>query len=176
MRAIFPLRDVRPEDLPLVGGKAVSLARLMQNGFAVPEGLCVATTVYRAYVADAGLRERILMELNRKDERHLRWEEVWDSALRIRNMFLNRPLPARRRAAGRHAHPRRHHRAGVRASLRHRRAGCDIHDRNRGSGHRGWVSGDRDPGIASAVQSICASPSPKSRRPNPMRKWFPGWS
>lgn len=94
MRAILPLKDVRLEDLPLVGGKAVSLARLMQNGFAVPDGLCVATAVYKDYVADGGLRERILMELNRKDERHLRWEEVWDSALRIRNMFLNRPLPA----------------------------------------------------------------------------------
>ena len=94
MKTIMPLRDIRAEDLSSVGGKAVSLANLMQNGFTVPDGLCVTAAVYDAYVSDAGLRERILLELNRKEDRHLRWEEVWDSALRIRNMFLNRPLPA----------------------------------------------------------------------------------
>ncbi|MFP4351119.1 MAG: PEP/pyruvate-binding domain-containing protein, partial [Desulfococcaceae bacterium] len=93
MQTVIPLQDINPEDLSRVGGKAVALAKLARSGFSVPDGLCVTTEVYDAYIDAAGLRERILLELNRKEARHLRWEEVWDSALRIRNMFLRRPLP-----------------------------------------------------------------------------------
>ncbi len=107
MQTIIPLQNIRPEDLPRVGGKAVSLANLMRGGFRVPDGLCVTASAYEAFIAGAGLRERILLELNRKDARHLRWEEVWDSALRIRGMFLNHPLPeAMREELTRHIEPR----------------------------------------------------------------------
>jgi pyruvate,water dikinase len=41
-----------------------------------------------------GLRERILLELHRKDFKEMRWEEIWDCATRIRNMFLRIPIPA----------------------------------------------------------------------------------
>ena len=40
-----------------------------------------------------GLRERILLELNRKAFKEMRWEEIWDCATRIRNMFLRKPIP-----------------------------------------------------------------------------------
>ena len=39
------------------------------------------------------MRERILLELHRKDFKEMRWEEIWDCATRIRNMFLTKPLP-----------------------------------------------------------------------------------
>ena len=107
MQNVIPLRNIRPEDLSRAGGKAVSLSNLVRNGFSVPDGLCVTTAVYDAYIDAAGLRERILLELNRKEARHLRWEEVWDSALRIRSMFLRRPLPAEiREELSRHIEPR----------------------------------------------------------------------
>ena len=34
-----------------------------------------------------------MLELHRKDFKDMRWEEVWDAALRIRGMFLNKALP-----------------------------------------------------------------------------------
>ncbi len=36
----------------------------------------------------------ILMELNRKPFASMRWEEMWDAALRIRNLFLKTPIPS----------------------------------------------------------------------------------
>jgi pyruvate,water dikinase len=54
----------------------------------------VTVDAYERYVAATGLRERILLELTRKDFAEMRWEEMWDAALRIRNMFLNKPMPA----------------------------------------------------------------------------------
>ena len=90
---IIPLVNVRAEDTSLVGGKAVSLARLQHSGVNVPAGLCITTQAYTTYVEQTGVRERMHMELERKPLEDLRWEEMWDAALRIRNMFLTTPMP-----------------------------------------------------------------------------------
>jgi pyruvate,water dikinase len=42
-------------DTSLVGGKAVSLARLIAHGFHVPSGLCVTTEAYRSCLATRGI-------------------------------------------------------------------------------------------------------------------------
>jgi len=94
MEKIILLEDVEENDLPRIGGKAYSLALMAGHGFNIADALCITTEAYNTYVSTGGLRERILLELNRKDAREMRWEEVWDSALRIRNMFLNTSIPA----------------------------------------------------------------------------------
>ncbi|MDJ0987728.1 MAG: PEP/pyruvate-binding domain-containing protein [Desulfobacterales bacterium] len=76
-----------------VGGKGQALALLARGGFRVPKTLCVTSDTYREYVSRTGLRERILLELNRKAFKEMRWEEIWDCATRIRNMFLRKPIP-----------------------------------------------------------------------------------
>jgi len=95
MDLILPLDHVRPEDLAEVGGKSLALSRMLKSGFRVPETLCVSARAYEAYVERNGLRERILLELHRKDFQDMRWEEIWDASLRIRNMFLTSPMPAK---------------------------------------------------------------------------------
>jgi pyruvate,water dikinase len=77
----------------LVGGKALALSRLGGEGIRVPGGICILTTAYRRYLEVDGLKERILLEVERKDHDQMRWEEMWDAALRIRNLFLKTPLP-----------------------------------------------------------------------------------
>ena len=93
MYPIILLQNITTDDLSRVGGKAYSLAMMARNEFNIADTLCVTTDAYETYIRSAGLRERILLELNRKDASDMRWEEVWDSALRIRNMFLNTPIP-----------------------------------------------------------------------------------
>ncbi len=92
MEMILTLDHLRPEDGLRVGGKCLALARMLQHGFPVPETLCVSAEAYESHVARNGLRERILLELNRKDFQDMRWEEIWDASLRIRNMFLTTPM------------------------------------------------------------------------------------
>jgi phosphoenolpyruvate synthase/pyruvate phosphate dikinase len=76
-----------------VGGKGFSLAQLMKSGFKIPRTICVSSDAYQEFVNRTGLRERILLELHRKDFKAMRWEEIWDCATRIRNMFLMKPIP-----------------------------------------------------------------------------------
>jgi pyruvate,water dikinase len=42
--------------------------------------------VYDQFLDQTGLRDLITLELNRKNMGEMRWEEIWDTALRIRNL------------------------------------------------------------------------------------------
>ena len=76
----------------IVGGKAAKLAQLTRAGFTVPRGFCLTTWAYEAFVVDTEITAAIGMELGRKSMDDMRWEEIWDAALRIRSMFLAHPL------------------------------------------------------------------------------------
>jgi len=94
MNLIVPASKVDDKDSKRIGGKGYALASLAKKGFNIPETLCVTKEVYNEYVTRTGLRERILLELHRKEFKEMRWEEIWDCATRIRNMFLRTPMPA----------------------------------------------------------------------------------
>jgi pyruvate,water dikinase len=93
MNWILSAEKIHARDRHRVGGKGYTLSLLAKNGFKIPETVCITTDAYQAYVLRTGLRERILMELHRKAFKKMRWEEIWDCATRIRNMFLTKPLP-----------------------------------------------------------------------------------
>lgn len=93
MQALIPFTDVSRATVKTLGGKAMMLARLQQEGFMVPAGFCLPVSVYHAFLAETGLGAFIAMELQRKDFRDMRWEELWDVSLRIRNHFATRAWP-----------------------------------------------------------------------------------
>ena len=100
---VVPQERIDPELEPgvgaRVGGKALALAAMARAGIAVPPFVAVATDAYEAYLDATGLRADIAWELERKDPADMRWEELWDAALRIRGRFLATPLPEELRAA-----------------------------------------------------------------------------
>ena len=93
MSLVLSLDEICEENRHLVGDKAYNLAVLRQHEITIPDALCVTVEAYDEFVTSTGLRERILMELNRKSFGEMRWEEMWDTSLRIRNMFLKTPIP-----------------------------------------------------------------------------------
>ena len=93
MKWTIDLQEIDEQERHTVGGKGYALARMVRSGFRVPPALCITAEAYHEYVTVTGLRERIMLELHRKDFNQMRWEEVWDAALRVRNLFLSHPLP-----------------------------------------------------------------------------------
>ena len=91
---IVPLAEAARAGDGLVGGKAARLGSLIQAGFSVPRGFCITTTAYEQFVAEAGLSSQVAMELGRRPLDAMRWEELWDAALRIRSAFLRADVPA----------------------------------------------------------------------------------
>ncbi|UCE72039.1 MAG: hypothetical protein JSU99_01655 [Nitrospiraceae bacterium] len=95
MKCIMPVEDISDRDKSRAGGKAHALAVMTQQGMNVPGAIAITTEAYDTYVTASGLDTQIMMELNRKTFDDIRWEELWDISLRIRNMFLNTPLPGK---------------------------------------------------------------------------------
>jgi pyruvate,water dikinase len=90
---VIPLAAAANCSSRLIGGKAVKLARLAQEGFEVPPGFSITSEAYAHFVRENDLFDVIRMELGRKSFEHMRWEEIWDAALRIRSAFHAAPVP-----------------------------------------------------------------------------------
>jgi len=90
---IVALSDPPGLDVQSVGGKACSLSKLISSGIRVPSGFCLTVLAYQYFLAQSDLPKIIQMELGRKPLDKMRWEEIWDAALRVRSAFLRAPLP-----------------------------------------------------------------------------------
>jgi phosphohistidine swiveling domain-containing protein len=90
---VIPLAQAADNDERLIGGKAAKLAQLAQAGFRVPAGFIITTRAYEQFVEGQNLARMIRIELGRKPFASMRWEEIWDVALRIRSAFLAAPIP-----------------------------------------------------------------------------------
>lgn len=52
-----------------------------QTGIKVPYTICVTTEAYQSFLVGIGLREKILLEIERKAFSDMRWEELWNKQL-----------------------------------------------------------------------------------------------
>lgn len=77
----------------LIGGKGSNVLTLMDYGFTTPLTLFLSTRCYDEFVDHNSLREKIELELHRKDFNDMRWEEIWDIALKIQSIFLQGHFP-----------------------------------------------------------------------------------
>ena len=91
---IIPLSDSHRCSQSLCGGKFAALAKIFSQDIPVPWGFSIGAEMYRYFLTATRLKEKILMELGRKEYGDMRWEEMWDASLRIRNLFLKTPLPS----------------------------------------------------------------------------------
>jgi rifampicin phosphotransferase len=95
MKLSLSLPKITQKDRVRIGGKGFALAMMQRQGMHVPEALCISTEAYQEYLSSTGLRDQMHMELYRKPFEEMRWEEIWDTALRIRNLFSKTPMPGR---------------------------------------------------------------------------------
>lgn len=91
-RWVIPLAEAAAVDEQWIGGKTAQLARLQRAGFRIAPGFCVAVAAYEQFLQGNKLPRIIQMELGRKPFEELRWEELWDAALRIRNRSAARAV------------------------------------------------------------------------------------
>jgi len=90
---IIPLAQAAGTDEKIIGGKAAKLAKLNQAGFRTPDGFCITIGAYQQFIRANRLDEKIKFELGRKSFESMRWEEIWDAALRIRSAFQLAEIP-----------------------------------------------------------------------------------
>jgi pyruvate,water dikinase len=91
---VVPLAEAVDCDEGMIGGKTAKLAQMARAGFRVPDGFAIPAAAYERFLQQTDLATVIRMELGRKPFESMRWEEIWDTALRIRSAFLAAPVPA----------------------------------------------------------------------------------
>lgn len=77
----------------VVGGKSKNISLCKNAGYSVPDGFCITTEGYRLFLNSNKLYYLIDKEVTRKSFDDMRWEEIWDSALRIRSAFMKGKIP-----------------------------------------------------------------------------------
>ena len=93
MKSVLKIEELINSGIHQVGGKAFCLAKIHAQGITVPKTFCIPCQVYEDYLTQTRLKDIILLEINKKPFNRMRWEEIWDISLRIRNLFLTTPLP-----------------------------------------------------------------------------------
>lgn len=87
------LSDLNDNDKELSGPKAVALSKLSKTGFSVPEGISLTTEAFRLFIEETSLDKQIIREFKRKDIDSMRWEEIWDTHIRIKSLFNSTSIP-----------------------------------------------------------------------------------
>jgi phosphoenolpyruvate synthase/pyruvate phosphate dikinase len=81
------------ENVAICGNKAASLGKITNNALKVPNGICLTGNAYHFFIEETGIDKLIVIELSRKKFEDMRWEELWDASLRIRNLFVTTKIP-----------------------------------------------------------------------------------
>jgi pyruvate,water dikinase len=87
------LSDIKENDKSIYGPKAFSLGELLRKGYSVPQGFGLSTDAFNDFICHTGLYSYITKEIYRKDINQMRWEEIWDLYLRIKNAVLSEKMP-----------------------------------------------------------------------------------
>ncbi|MCX6707935.1 MAG: phosphoenolpyruvate synthase, partial [Candidatus Woesearchaeota archaeon] len=85
-------KDIRKEDIPLVGGKGANLGELASMGLPVPDGFVITAKAYDRFITEAGIKDKIrkmLKGLDVEDTGRLN-----KTAEDIRNMIMGSKLPS----------------------------------------------------------------------------------
>ena len=154
-RYVIPLVQAADLEERSIGGKAAKLARLAQAGVRVPDGFCVTSAAYERFVQAGDLVRVIEMELGRKPLDQMRWEEIWDAALRLRSAFLNTPIPAD--LAGDLCRALRHLGAGRAVAVRSSAPGEDSAQRSFAGLHESYLDVVGEEDVLNVMRLVWAS-------------------
>ncbi|MFW9949023.1 MAG: PEP/pyruvate-binding domain-containing protein [Candidatus Thorarchaeota archaeon] len=93
MKFFYKLDEITENDRKNVGGKGFNLSRLQEFQIKIPKTLILSSQIYDLFVDLTGLKIQIPFLINKKKFADMRWEEIWDLSINIRNLFLKSDLP-----------------------------------------------------------------------------------
>lgn len=91
MPNIKHFKDIRKEDIPLVGGKGANLGELASIGLPVPDGFVITAKAYDRFIIEAGIKEKIRKMLKGLDVEDT--GKLNKTAEEIRNLIMKSKLP-----------------------------------------------------------------------------------
>ncbi|MDO8740096.1 MAG: PEP/pyruvate-binding domain-containing protein [Candidatus Woesearchaeota archaeon] len=84
-------KDIRKEDIPIVGGKAANLGELASMGLPVPDGFVITARAYERFVTEAGINEKIHKLLKALDVENT--GQLNKTAEKVRGLIMKSRMP-----------------------------------------------------------------------------------
>lgn len=84
-------KEIRKEDIPLVGGKGANLGELASIGLPVPDGFVITARAYERFITEAGINEKIHSLLKKLDVEDT--EKLNRTAEEIRKLIMKSHMP-----------------------------------------------------------------------------------
>mgnify|MGYP000859471798 FL=1 len=95
-RLVIPFKDLRIQDVPLVGGKNASLGEMYQQlknkGVLIPNGFAVTAHAYNIFIDENNLRDKIKNILSDLDTHNTK--NLMNRGEKIRDLILNSNMPS----------------------------------------------------------------------------------
>lgn len=86
---IMDFKEIREDNLPLVGGKGANLGEMAAAGFPVPPGFCITTAAFRSFISAVPGEKQIYARLNSAVD----LEDVRKAGRYVREILLDTPIP-----------------------------------------------------------------------------------
>lgn len=90
-RFILYFKEINKDSLPYVGGKGANLGEMTKAGFLVPQGFCVTTSAFQAFVETSDKMDKFFTQLEHASAEKL--DEIRVLGEQIRNHLENLAIP-----------------------------------------------------------------------------------
>ena len=101
-RLTLNFKDIRKDDVALVGGKGANLGEMYNSNFPVPPGFCVTAYAYKLFVDRAGIEDEIREVLSGVDVDNN--DSLQSAARQVQTIILTEQMPEEVKAAVRQAY------------------------------------------------------------------------
>jgi pyruvate,water dikinase len=91
MAEVLELKDINEKLFPKIGGKAKNLYILSKNGFNVPEWFVITTDIYKRFIEENGIREKIEEIIDSIDFKNQ--NSIAEGSRAIKQLFLEKDIP-----------------------------------------------------------------------------------
>src|SRR5579875_1053594 len=90
-RFVLYFNEIDKDSLPYVGGKGANLGEMTKAGFPVPQGFCVTTTAFKAFIETSNKMSQFFSQLDHVSADQL--DEIRVLGDQIRNHLENLAMP-----------------------------------------------------------------------------------
>lgn len=92
---ILWFKDLKKEDIPLVGGKSANLGEMTQAGIPVPPGFAITAYAFKSFIIETGIAEKIykILEKNITDINNP--QQYKEASQKVRQLIESTPIPSK---------------------------------------------------------------------------------
>ncbi len=88
-------KDLKKEDIPLVGGKSANLGEMTQAGIPVPPGFAITSYAFKSFIIETGISEKIYKIIEKTITDINNPQQYEEASQKVRQLIESTPTPSK---------------------------------------------------------------------------------